>query len=80
MKKNWRQTYWKDFTTKQKWWFVIMCVSLFIVLVIAGLSTTEVIAIPDWISIGLVSFMVFSLAKFLQITPWALTEFASDED
>lgn len=72
MRKDWRQTQWGDFSTPQKSWFCILCILLVLVLIIAGLSTSETVKIPDWIGIIIVTAGVFAVCKFLQITPWAL--------
>lgn len=80
MKKNWRQTKWSDFTSKQKMWFCLLCILLVVVLVVACLSTSEVMDIPDWFTLLIVAIMIVSLCKFLQLTPWALMGHEEDQD
>ena len=78
MKKNWRQTRWKDFEATQKGWFVALCALLVVVLVMACLSTAEVVEVPNWLTVLVVAGMCFALYKFLQLTPWAFM--ADDPD
>ena len=80
MKKDWRQTKWKDFTSKQRMWFSLLCVSLVCILVVASLSTSDMVDIPDWLILGIVAVGVVPLYKFLQLTPWALMGLEDEED
>ena len=78
--KNWRQTTWSDFASKQKKWFCLLCALLVTVLVLACLATSEVMVIPDWLTLLLVALIIVSLCKFLQLTPWALWGYDKDDD
>lgn len=78
MKKNWRQTQWKDFEPTKKGWFIALCALLVVVLVMACLFTAEVVEVPNWLTVLVVAGMCFALYKFLQLAPWAFM--ADDPD
>ncbi len=80
MKKNWRQTRWKDFSASQKVWLIGTCASLAAVLVLSGLSSAEVWVAPDWVVLIVVAIMAVCCFKFLGLTPWALAGCAPEED
>jgi len=80
LKKDWRQTRWKDFTSMQKIWFCLLCISLVVIIVMACLSTAEVIDIPNWFVLLVVAFGVICLFKFLQLTPWFFLIYGDDQE
>ena len=80
MKKDWRQTRWKDFTSMQKMWFFLLCILLVVIIVMACLSTAEVMVIPDWLTLLIVAITVISLCKFLQLTPWVFMNYGDDQE
>lgn len=79
MKKDWRQTKWKDFSSRQKGLLILLCAELFAVLFAALFFPYWGIEIPGWAAIPLLVVMLVSLYKFLNITPWAAAGFEDEE-
>lgn len=61
-------------------WFCLLCALLVTVFVLACLATSEVMVIPDWLTLLLVALIIVSLCNFLQLTPWALWGYDKDDD
>ena len=72
MKKDWRNTKWRDFSKAQKGWFIVMTVSLVVLLAAAGIDSANIIDVPNWAALIIAAVGVVAVCKFVNLTPWAL--------
>ena len=72
MKKDWRNTKWRDFSKEQKRWFIVMTVSLVVLLAAAGIDSANNINVPNWAALIIAAVGVVAVCKFVNLTPWAL--------
>ncbi len=80
MKKDWRQTTWKDFSFRQKWLFILLLIEFSLFMFAALFFPYWGIEIPNWLGILIVVALIVPLNKFLDVTPWAAPGYEDDED
>ena len=48
MKKDWRNTKWRDFSKEQKRWFIVLVVFLVVLAIGGGYASANGIDLPNW--------------------------------
>ena len=72
MKKDWRNTKWRDFSKEQKRWFIVLVVFLVVLAIGGGYASANGIDLPNWVGFIIIAVGMFAVCKFVNLTPWAL--------
>lgn len=80
MKKDWRQTKWKDFSKAQKHWFIVLCVEVTAIFCMALLFPCFDVEIPNWAAALMLIPMIIPVCKFIQVCPWGLFDEEEEEE
>ncbi len=59
-KRNWRSLKWSKFCRSEKFWFIVMCVVLALILIAAGVDGAGVMEVPDWAVLALAAVGVYA--------------------
>ncbi len=58
--RNWRSLRWSQFSGSEKFWFIVMCVALALILIAAGVDGAGVIAVPEFAVLVLAAVDVYA--------------------
>ena len=78
--KDWRQQKWKDFSQKQKRWFIVLCVEVALIFCMAFVFPCFDVEIPNWAAALMLIPMIIPVYKFIQVCPWGLFDEEEEEE
>lgn len=78
--KNWRSRQWHDYSKSEKFWFIMLCIWLVVLFVMAGVDgVLEEVSTPRWVAVIWMIIALFILYKALPMCGW-LYDNGNDED